>query len=120
MIGAAVSLGGLVQAQTTHHVSQDGLCEGKTPCYTSIQAAINVANTGDIVNVMPGTYNEELVFNNGIVLEGSGLDAATSEAGIPGKSSFVIQDAINVTVRGIKVNNSKNSGANAPKASPFN
>jgi hypothetical protein len=48
--------------------------------YTTIQAAINAANNGDIITVAPGTYNESVVVNKSVTLEGA-------QYGIAGLSS---------------------------------
>jgi hypothetical protein len=45
---------------------------GTGGCYSSIQAAINVAVTNDTVKVMPGTYSESIVIGKKIVVMGSG------------------------------------------------
>ena len=40
------------------HVSKDGNCGGKRPCYTTIQSAVNAAEDGDTIKVSLGSYNE--------------------------------------------------------------
>ena len=37
----------------TLYVDHDGVCAGNSPCYTSIQSAIDAANPGDTVFVYP-------------------------------------------------------------------
>ncbi len=41
-------------------VDISGACEGKTPCYASIQEALNSASKDDAVKVYPGTYVEQI------------------------------------------------------------
>jgi len=41
----------------------DGTCGGKSPCYTSIQAAIDAACTDSSIMISQGTYDETLVLN---------------------------------------------------------
>ncbi len=60
-IASGIFLG--LQAQTTRYVNADGNCDGNTPCYSTIQEAINNANDGDLILVSAGTYNESVVIN---------------------------------------------------------
>ena len=45
------------------YVSPSGVCMGKSPCYDSIQEAINAASTGSLILIEQGTYYESLVLN---------------------------------------------------------
>jgi len=40
------------------HVSKDGNCGGKRPCYTTIQAAVTAAKDGDTVKITQGTFSQ--------------------------------------------------------------
>lgn len=42
--------------------------------YSAIQSAINAAEVGDTVKVLPGTYNEAIIINKNIVIQGSGYE----------------------------------------------
>jgi parallel beta-helix repeat protein len=51
---------------------------GPSGCdYTSIQAAISAARSGDTVYVQSGTYEEHIVFKEGVILQGAGRDKVT-------------------------------------------
>jgi len=51
---------------------------GPSGCdYTSIQAAISAASSGDTVYVQSGTYEEHIVFKEGVILQGAGRDKVT-------------------------------------------
>jgi hypothetical protein len=41
---------------SSHYVSLDGLCGGLTPCYTTVQAAVDAAVAGDDILVATGVY----------------------------------------------------------------
>ena len=45
------------------YVESSGLCGKKTPCYSTIQAAINTANSGDIIKLAQGSYAETFVLD---------------------------------------------------------
>ncbi len=50
---------GLVRyQQERHYVSKAAGCGGKSPCYTSIQAALNVASDGAAIMVGQGDFDE--------------------------------------------------------------
>ncbi len=41
---------------TVHYVAPGGNCGGVSPCYSTVQAAVNAAQAGDIIKVAQGTY----------------------------------------------------------------
>jgi hypothetical protein len=75
--------------------------------YTTIQGAINDANSGDIIDVAVGTYKETLAITKPITLKGAGSNQTIIDGeGLEMKDTSVI--AIypsNVTLEGIKVIN---------------
>ena len=56
----AVSVLRLNDASSSMYVSQDGTCNGKSPCYTTIQAAVNAASTGTTIKIAGGGYGEDV------------------------------------------------------------
>ena len=49
------------QQPTILHVNgADPTCGGNTPCFTTIQAAVNAAQAGNIVQIQAGTYIEQV------------------------------------------------------------
>ena len=54
------------------YVESSGSCSGETPCYSTIQAAINAANSGDTIKLAQGIYAETFVLNSGkqLILQG--------------------------------------------------
>ncbi len=51
----------------------DSTCQGNTPCYSTLQAAVDAVQAGDTIRVQPGHYNEA------VVVKGKNK-AATTEA----------------------------------------
>ena len=45
--------------------------------FQSIQSAVNAAQEGDMVWVAPGTYQEDIVLKEGVILQGSGPEVTT-------------------------------------------
>jgi len=43
---------------TTRYVAPGGNCGGTTPCYTTVQAAVDAADPGDEIKVAEGVYND--------------------------------------------------------------
>jgi RHS repeat-associated protein len=52
----------------------DPTCQGESPCYTSIQAAVNAATAGEHVVVQAGTYHEQ------VAITGKNNTASATEA----------------------------------------
>ena len=49
---------------TTIYVDPTGSCGGQSPCYTTIQAAINAASTGSTIKIAQGDYSENLTLSS--------------------------------------------------------
>lgn len=43
--------------------NQDATCNGRLPCFTTIQAAVNAAFQGDIIRIQAGTYAEKVTIS---------------------------------------------------------
>jgi len=95
----------------TSYVNPDGVCGGNSPCYTTIQAAINAANSGDTIKVADATYHESVNINKSLTLQGgqAGVDARNrsgAESIIDNACSPVQINADNVTLDGFTVQGS--------------
>ena len=66
---------------TVLYVSISGDCGEKTPCYDSIQEAINAATTGNTIMIAQGTYSESIILNTSktLILQGGWNSAFTSQ-----------------------------------------
>lgn len=70
------------QAETTaaaRYVAADGVCGGHTPCYATVQAAVDAASSGDTILVAEGTYTgvsargshvQVVYINKGVAIRG--------------------------------------------------
>ena len=62
------------------YVDPNGDCGGKTPCFNSIQAAINEASSGSVIYMADGTYDEHIALNESksLTLQGAWDSSFTS------------------------------------------
>jgi parallel beta-helix repeat protein len=90
--------------------------------FATIQAAVNAATTGAVITVDPGTYNEAVVVNKSVTIEGAQHGVAgqsSSRTGgnpatesIVGNGSFSFDvTASNVTIDGFTLQGGNNPGA---------
>ncbi len=77
--------------------------------YATIQAAIAAAVNGDVVNVAAGTYNENVVVNKEITLQGAGATTIIA----PAAGLGVVVSANNVTLQNFLVTGATNHGVYA-------
>jgi len=76
-------------------VDDDPGCEGHSPCYRSIQQAIDAvpADEKGFIYVLPGTYEENLVIQGKeIILRGSGAEVTTISAPDPARPAILVSD----------------------------
>jgi len=75
-----------VYAASTFVVDDNLACPGAT--FTTIQAAVNAASSGDTIKVCPGTYNELVQVNKTLTILGaqSGVDARTRAVPVASES----------------------------------
>ena len=58
----------------------DGTCNGQSPCYSRIQAAIDVSTSGDTIRIQAGTYPEQLNIQKNDFTSAGELDRVVIEA----------------------------------------
>src|SRR5262245_29845186 len=70
-------------------------------CYSSIQAAVNSAHSGDTLVASPGSYNENVEIDKaGLKLRSSGGPSVTFVQRVTDKSPIITVSAYNVTIGG--------------------
>ena len=94
---------------------------GKAGCQTTIGAAVAAANSGDIINVAPGTYAETVTIGKPLTLNGA--SAATTIIDASGLSWGIYVDGIDnpglagVLISGFTIQNAKFEGILVANAS---
>jgi len=91
---------------TTTYIDPSGSCNGNTPCYTTIQSAINAVSSGSVIKVMAGAYAENLDLNssNNYELQGGWNAAYSSQTSTSSVSSMTFGSSSGtVTVGGMVV-----------------
>lgn len=84
---------------------------GTSQKYLTIQAAVDAANTGDVVSVNDGVYSENVVVKkSGISIIGKNKDKAIID-GTKSSSGIKIDQASNVMVSGLTIRNIAAGGA---------
>jgi hypothetical protein len=78
------------------------VCANASECYTSIQAAIEAASSGDKIMIAAGTYNGSLTIGKSVSLLGAGADeTAITQSG--SNSVLTIGSGLMVTIEGVTV-----------------
>lgn len=109
-------------APTAYVSNTDPTCGGKSPCYSTIQAAVNAARSGDTIQIQAGTYAERVTISekndsdrasehdriviqadpsagpSGVVVTGSSQDCGDGQAFRLRRSKFI-------TIRGLTITN---------------
>ena len=94
-------------AAITHYVNDDGGCSGNTPCYTTIQAAVNAAAAGDTITVYPGVYGSVTVSTNNLTIQSATLADAVFIDGAGGTFAVKISNAAGVTLSKLTLRNAQ-------------
>jgi len=67
---------------TILYVASSGSCGGRTPCYSTIQTAVDTASSGATIRIAQGTYSEHLSLNSTkeLILSGGWDSTFSSQA----------------------------------------
>ena len=97
---------------------------GKTPCYTTISAAVGAAAPGDTINVDQGTYKEQVTILHSLSLVGENRNNTTIDATgfvngvyINGTASAPNAGVTDVNVTGFTIENAETEGILVANAS---
>jgi Concanavalin A-like lectin/glucanases superfamily/HYR domain len=90
-VGAFAAVFVVAFSVRTPHASGNILCVnpgGTGGCFASIQAAIDAATDDDVINVLPGTYSENVILNKRLTINGrqAGVDGRGRVVGPPDTS----------------------------------
>ena len=114
-VAAALSVASFTAAAraATHCVNPDG----KHGCSSTIGAAVSTASPGDVIQVWPGVYDEEITISKSLSLisaipRGAVIDATNQANGIwvDGMSAAPNAGVANVVIAGFKVRNANYEG----------
>ncbi|MBC8417953.1 MAG: hypothetical protein H8E10_05105 [Desulfobacterales bacterium] len=87
------SYGGNKTFRTTiFYVDPAGSCADNSPCYTTIQAAIDAAESESVIKILQGTFDEDLVIDQsyGLTLSGGWDSTFTTQSSNTGIKSLTI------------------------------
>ncbi len=82
---------------------------GPGQTYTTIQAAINAATSGDVIEVAAGTYNEDILVNKTLTISGAGQGQSIITGPLGGSKHTVSLDANNIVFEGFTVTRAGNN-----------
>ncbi len=89
--------------------------------FTTIQAAIDAAQPGGIVEIQEGSYQDNIIVNKAVTLKGKGINEVRLIAKEEGKPGILIagDSLINVNVIGFMITGAKGSCVEAIRVCPF-
>ena len=83
--GPSTSVAQAQSNSTIRYVAPDGNCGSVSPCYSSVQAAVNAASSGDEIRIATGTYNENMTIDKSLTLRGG---YTTTDWSVPNPISY--------------------------------
>jgi len=91
---------------TIVYVEPDASCGGNTPCYSTIQEAIDATNSGGTIKIARESYDEDLILglSGNLILEGGWNASFTAR-------SFAARSSINTAITGTMTITSDTDGA---------
>ena len=76
------------------YVDPDGSCGGNTPCYTTVQTAVNAASTGTSIKILQGSYSENVSLSTSkeLTLSGGWNTSYTTQSSTTSVNSLTISN----------------------------
>ncbi|HHS97030.1 MAG TPA: hypothetical protein ENK08_03900, partial [Chloroflexi bacterium] len=121
LAGLMLLLGGaeppIVRAQGgVLYVAPGGNCGSVSPCYSTVQAAVDAASSGDEIRIAQGTYNENVTIDKSLTLRGgyttSDWDTSDPDAhptvlngGGAGRVIAATTSGIDLTIENLEITN---------------
>lgn len=71
-----------LEGASTLYVESSGTCNGNTPCYSTIQGAVNAASSGSTIKIAGGSYGEDVGLNTDkdLIFEGGYNSTFTTQS----------------------------------------
>lgn len=100
--GAGFDMGAYEFIKSIVYISQDGICDEKTPCYSTIQEGIDWDGVIFTIKAQQGVYSENIVLDQlrKIFFQGGWDSEFTSASGTTGINSMIIRDGTMVLDEG--------------------
>ena len=91
IIGGTVDMGAY-EFVAIVYAAPDGTCGGNTPCYSTIQAATDAAETESVIKILQGTFDEDLIIDQtyGLTLSGGWDSTFTTQSSSTDINSLTI------------------------------
>lgn len=80
-----------------------------TTYHATIQAAINAASANDVISVCTGTFNEDVIVNKTLILNGAGIGLTNVVGPIGGEGATIRVSAQNVQITGFSITRAGNN-----------
>jgi len=84
---------GAIRIAPSVYVQAFGTCGGNTPCYSTIQAAIDAAETESVIRILQGIYDEDIIIDQpyGLTLSGGWDSTFTTQSSTSVINSLTIE-----------------------------
>ena len=85
---------GVIKVAPSVYVQASGSCGGNTPCYSTIQEAIDAAETESVIRILQGTYDEDIIIDQtyDLTLSGGWDSTFTTQSSTTNINSLTIAD----------------------------